>query len=371
MRTKLHLFILLSFFSAAFSGESENMHLGGAFLGVFNSFQQADRAESDPARRQFDLAANLDFSYRVHRRIRGVVQLQMGGGDGSVGFVGSSVTVTDLNLEIELTRKFLLTFGSFDTPFGLETPALTNNGDASNNSLLLNSLFYSAFAGTNVGTLNTIGLKGDLNCRFGTATLAITNGTDEEALNPDGNFGLVLRARSPHFWQRFTSGASFIFSDDQAFTGESGTGSRFSSWMLDGIIDSPAGHFLKAYYGRIAYGDRQPATEDQVSVWKIEGKYVIEKIYVAAKLSTWQPQDTNGNGTGISQKIPNPGYAVALGDVPQVADMAIHRWSAGGGVEINGSSILKLELFWEDYSPEVKGKSFDVYGALAALNVLF
>ena len=53
-----------------------------------------------------------------------------------------------------------------------------------------NPLLYTTFAGY-VGTLNTLGIMSNYNHSLFTATLQLTNGTAESALNDDGNFETV------------------------------------------------------------------------------------------------------------------------------------------------------------------------------------
>lgn len=182
-----------------FAQKEGEVRWGGAYLGLFDHLHQQSLPDTSGNRTKFDMAANLDISWQVRHNIRGAIQLQMGTGLGEVGFGLSQVIVTDLLIEIMLNKRAYLTVGSFDTPFGAETPFLTNNADVSANAFVLNTLFYGAFAGTNVGTLNTIGIKGEYLSKYGLISGAITNGTDELSVNDDGNFEIVLSVLSEKF----------------------------------------------------------------------------------------------------------------------------------------------------------------------------
>ncbi len=269
----------------SFGLDKKSIKVGGAYLGLVNSVNQQYQTENDPKRRQFDFAANLDFEWMLKDNIRGIIQLQTGSGAGSIGFAGPEVVVTDLNLEIDLHPRFTLTLGSFDTPFCLETNYLTNNGDGFSNALLLNSLFYSAFAGTNVGTLNTLGIKGVHSSRFGKLTAAITNGTEEVAYNPDGNFEIVLSACTEALINGLHLAGSFIASDDTSSSGVSGTESKYRGWIFDSRYHLTDNFYIDGFFGQFEYGDSKPSTVDIVTVWKTEVHYGRGPWHVAGRVS--------------------------------------------------------------------------------------
>ncbi len=365
------LLLIIMLLNSNYAGEMKVPQVNGAYLGVFNSLHQKDRLENDPRRTQFDFAANVDLDWQIHPQIQGKLQMQMSAGEGSLGFAGSSVTLTDLNLQFKPSQIFSLTAGSFDTPFGADTPYLTNNADASANPFILNSLFYGAFAGTNVGTLNALGLKADLFSKYGDFTAAITNGTDEAAFNPDGNFEFVISALSPSILNKIKLGTSFIFSKDSTVSGESGSESDFSGWLIDGIYNFQSNSFIKVYYGNIIYGDDKPQTKDDVNIWKIESKYSFKDYFFSGRVSAWEPDDDNADGSGISSSIPQPGFANPIGNLLPVIDQTIHRYQAGIGWNFSENLILKGEWFLDDYQNKVNGKSFNVNGIILTINSLF
>jgi len=215
---------------------SSDVHAGsvdfsGAFLGTVSLLDQEGRASSSHERRGFDFAANVDINWQLRDDLRGIIQFQGAPEGGHLGFV-DGLEITDLNIEYDLCPSVMLTAGSFDMPLGDQTNHLTNNGDPSGSPFLFNSLFYSAFAGTPVGTLNTLGIMGMFSTAAVELTAAVTNGTDEAADNPDGNIAGAVRAKiAPEELGGLSVTGSFLYSDDSERTGASGTQSEFMAYM--------------------------------------------------------------------------------------------------------------------------------------------
>ncbi|GAB4365053.1 MAG: hypothetical protein Kow0042_04010 [Calditrichia bacterium] len=372
------LFMTLLITNALFSTDYDKIKLEGAFLGAFNILNSEYRTGPDPYRRQFDFGANLDASWQLHHRIHGNIQLQMGSGGGSLGLAEEKIVVTDLNVEFRFSNKYLLTVGSFDTPIGADTPHLSNNADISQNALILNSLFYGAFAGTDMGTLNTPGIKGQVELTPGHLVLSITNGTDESAFNPDGNFGLVVAAETKPFFDRLKFAGSLIYSYD-AFQLDSlavGSGAKLQGWLIDGIYESGKSGGLRAYYGVLTYDDRISATEDDVQIWKLEGKLSRGRMSIAGRISGWIPDDHNRDSQGLSAAIPLPGYTRPVGqNAPEtilpVSDQEVRRYQFAAEVLLSEAVDVIAEFFWDDYQQETGGITFDVRGLIAAINVRF
>ena len=65
------------------------MYLTWAYLGVFNGFRQDDRLDTDPVRKQFDFALNLDLAWVFGSNVRGGAQLQGGTRGWGAGSPGS------------------------------------------------------------------------------------------------------------------------------------------------------------------------------------------------------------------------------------------------------------------------------------------
>ena len=375
MRFKFYLFgliILISFLSIHVKAEGlNNLQLSGSYLGMFNSLNPRNAPDTLSKNRQFDAAANLDILWKIHQKVKGNVQLQMGTGFGSLNFALSGVVVTDLNIEIEIHPKFQLTLGSFDTPFGADTPFLSNNASTLVNSFFLNTLFYGVFAGTDVGTLNTVGLKGYYINKYANLTAAITNGTDESSFNPDGNFGLVFSVLSAPVWGGFQGAFSYIYSSDSSKSGSSGTGSSFSGALIDAIYEYKSDAFIHSYFGMMVYDDKNSGTEDNVFIWKVEGRYPVFQGYVAVRVSTWIPKDVGSDSSAVSNIIPPAGTGWREGSLTQVVDQQVYRYQLGFGWPVIEDMYFKLELFLDDYLSKKEGIPYDITGFIVGLNANF
>lgn len=359
------------FISNANAQNAERLKLGGAFNSVFNVIRQENQQVDDARRQQFDLALNLDLQYSIRPNIHGYVQLQTGSGSGSLGLSGPELSVTDLNLEFDISPALQLTLGSFDTPFCLETQYLTNNGDGFSNALFLNSLFYSAFAGTNVGTLNTVGVKGTYVAPLAKFTVAVTNGTDESALNPDGNFGLVFSSCTQAIIPGLNLAASVIASDDTSAAGASGTRAKFRGWIFDSRYELSPEIFIHGFLGQFNYDDRLDLSKDKINVWKAEGRYGSSPWHLAARISGWMPAKSKGRTFFTSPFIPNPGFGIAQQENAPHPEQRIIRLQAAFGWHFTEDLLLKLEWFNDRYDGFELVRDFDVNGWILALNARF
>jgi hypothetical protein len=365
------LFILMGSAASVQAQKKGNLEISGNYLGMFNSLHPRNAPDTLAKNRQFDAAANLDVLWKIHHKIRGNIQLQMGTGFGSIDFAVSNVVVTDLNLEIEIHPKFVLTLGSFDTPFGADTPYLSNNASTLDNLFILNTLFYGVFAGTDVGTLNTVGLKGYYQSKFADLTAAVTNGTDESAFNPDGNFGFVISGLTAPILTVFQGGLSIIYSSDSSKAGSSGTASGFSGGMIDAIFNLDSTTFIKAYLGRMNYDDNRAVTDDHVIIWKIEGQYPISRGYLAARVSSWLPEVAGNDSSGVNVGLPPAGTGWRQSTIAQVTDQRVHRYQLGFGWPVISDMYLKAELFYDHYLTERSGIPYDITGFIMGLNAKF
>ncbi|UCD95061.1 MAG: hypothetical protein JSU69_03140 [Candidatus Zixiibacteriota bacterium] len=358
----------------------EDFEAGGAIFGVFNAIQQENRDDDDPRRNQFDFAANVDFGWKIQKNIAGFVQFQAGPGEGSLLFAGPEAVITDVNITFNFDDPDAsLTVGSFDTPFGEETRVLTNNGTSFGNAFVLNSLFYDAFAGSSVGTLNTLGIMGALSKGTVDLTLALTNGTEATASNPDGNYGIVgLIGFTPSTLDELRIAASFIYSNDRTLSGESGSEAEFTGWMAEGKYEFEKGFYGKGYLNHVIYGDDDSGTRDGVTSWMGEFRYGVEDWHIAARMSGWHPKDNNGDGSGISPFMPIPGFAEPKPEIPPgpgggtvLTDQSVRRIQIGGGLLVYENVLIKAEVFQDNYQHATNGESTDTEGFIAGLNVRF
>ncbi|MBD3217990.1 MAG: hypothetical protein GF310_06885 [candidate division Zixibacteria bacterium] len=357
-----------------FAQDEGDVDITGAYLGLFNILDQENSEDYSPSRNQFDLAANINFNWQIRENILGVFQLQGSPGEGSFGFPGSEVEITDLNVEFSFDDyDSKLTVGSFDTPFGMQTASLSNNGNSFGNPLLLNSLFYCAFAGAPMGTLNTVGAMGNYNHEYFDATLAFSNGTNESADNSDGGFEISGTAvgKIPVSEGELDFAFSYINSDDRSESGSNGTESDFSGFLAEGMFAPIEGAHVKGYYGMISYDDNDSDTDDDVNIWMAEGRYGREGWHLGVRISGWMPENDDGNGIGISEAIPNPGLAVQINGAIPYTDQKITRIQAGGGYMIVEDLIIKAELFLDNYDQSTLGDATDVQGVILGLNGRF
>ncbi|MCP5108195.1 MAG: hypothetical protein GY950_32715 [bacterium] len=353
--------------------EDKKFEIGGGLLGVFNIISHDNQPPTAPKKNQIDLAGNIDLRWNISSKVRVNIQFQGGPGEGNLGFAGSPPAMTDLNVELDLSEKFMLTIGSFDTPFGISTFSLSNNGDASPALFILNSLFYSGLAGTNVGTLNTVGIKAEWDSDIVHLSAAVTNGTNETAFNPEGNFEFVVLAETKPFFGGLYLGASYIKSKEYSDSGNSGSETDFSGWMVDVGYNYKKTLSVSGYYGMITYGDEYSWTDDDVLIWKAQVKlnFSNEKWFLAGRVSGWEPEAEDGDVEMVPFQIPRPGLYNDTDIMFPFPHRKINRFQAGFGYNFSENLVLRGEWIYDRYSASVLQGDMNTTGFLAALNVLF
>ena len=351
------------------------VNVGGTFLGGLNVLRQENRVQS---RDQFDYAANLDLEVALSERLEAVIQLQMSPGSGALGFPGPAAEVTDLNITYSCDKSDKwMTFGSFDTPFGQQVPFLSNNADTFSNALILNPLLYSALAGP-MGTLNTLGLMSYSPTKYGDITVAVTNGTDESASNPDGRFETVVSYKKELGAGRWSLGGSVMSTHDRSDSG-SGFNADLDAAIIDLHVNPNESWSFKTYFAQLNYEDGA-ATDDRVNAWSVEGKWTSQYtgLSIASRISAWQPQDSNGdrspNLDGEGNRInglPNPGMSVAQNGVAPVVDQNVIRYELGVTYGMAENMQFKAEVFYDQYDKKTAGESTNTPGALSYVNIAF
>ena len=330
----------------AISPESlEKLDINGAAVSTY-SYNQV----SGDTIAGFDLAANLDFSYQISDTYSAFVQLQGGAGNGNLGFVGPEVVVTDLSFSYA-KKQTEITVGSFDTPFGRQTYRLTNNGDTSGHPLLANDLLYSAFAGP-VGTLNTLGIKGQYTFKPFYVLGSVSNGTGESAFTQSNTFQSLLQIGSTTLIPHSQTSLSLLHSDDQKDPSSSTETNSFATelcgWLLDYSISPKPGIRSTVYFGELTYDDGISNTQDSVQVFMIEAEAAVKNFVGSARFSSWTPEDTSGNGAGMSEDLPSPGLSNQI-DRAALTDQKVTRIQLGVGHEIQPGLFLNLELLQDNY----------------------
>ena len=350
------LSILLSLITSQLIAiNNDNVNISGSYLGIFNSLSPTDQ------RTQFDFATNINVELTLAKNMTGIIQLQSGAGNGSLGFVGPSAQLTDINIQyMHPQSNSAVTIGSFDLPFGKGVNYLSNNGNTFQSPFILNSLTYSALAGP-IGTLNTLGIKLKNTISAFETTLALSNGTGEDANNSQKNFLYLASLGTSQLSDKLYVGATYTTSEDSQDSSNSSYQTNFSGWLVDLNIELTPQLSFKNHIGQLTYNDNNNTTKDDVSIAKSEIKYTIAPLFISGRYSHWQPLDSNGNSTGISADAINPGLSLAT-----ITDTSITRWQLGIGYEVNKNTIARADVIMDDYQ-----HGSDYKGIIIGLNSRF
>lgn len=337
----------------------EDVSLGGSYLGGVNYFKQGAGIRSG-----FDCAIKLDIGFQLSERISGGVQLQGGAGNGPLGFVGPEAAVTDLFINYTCDKGYDWTFGSFDTPFGADATRLTNNADATATPFILNPLLYSSFAGP-VGTLNTLGVMGQKAYDWGDITVALTNGTGENAVNDGNGFeGVLGYGKRGLFGGLLDMSATLLSSRDGDDAGNDDSDSfkvDLDAYVVDAAFNIDEDLTARVAVSRLSYDDGNSGTEDDVMAYSVEAIYLIgEDMDLGLRYSLWQPEDDNGSGAGMSTGISNPGLSTT-----GIADTSVQRLQAALTIAMEENVDLKTEVFLDqsDAGSDVGGIAIYLNGS--------
>ncbi|MBZ0266376.1 OprO/OprP family phosphate-selective porin [bacterium] len=355
--------------SLAFSMDMIEPEISATGIGMFSTinydFEGIDK-DSDSG---FDFGLNIDFNWILSEHFEFGFQLQTGPGNGQYGIVGPGAELTDMYFNwYPDYYRLNFTLGSFDTPFGEETNHLSNNGDTFANDFILNPLLYSAFAGP-MGTLNTLGVMANWQYELFDASLAITNGTAEDANNGDGRFeitarGGVLLEEKAKFY------ASYMMSDDSQ-QDPTGFGKEFNGVLGEARINMVPSLELYANYGMLTYGDGDGTTHDNVSVMQGSVKYFNERMHIAGRISMWIPEADNGTGAFIAADFPNPGIIQPATGIGLSKDQTVTRLQIASGVSVSDNLMLKAEYYTDMYDGGDTGVENTAWGIIAGLNGTF
>jgi hypothetical protein len=206
---------------------------------------------------------------------------------------------------------------------------------------------------------------------MGQLTGAITNGTDESAFNPDGNFGFVLSGLSAPFWNSLIAGLSLIYSADSSKSGSSGTATDFSGVLFDALYVPEKDKFLKGYAGLMNYDDGNSTTKDDVWVWKLEGRYPVSRGYLAARVSAWLPSETGGDSLSSSTRIPEAGTGWRTRQIQPLGNQKVYRYQLGFGWPVVEDMYFKAETFYDYHAQKYESDVIDVLGIIVGLNAQF
>ena len=85
-----YLLIVFIFIFTFYGSSNDKVQIEGNLLSVFNSLNQKDQPENQARRTQFDVAGNVDVTWKISDKITGAIQLQSSVGEGSLGFASNS-----------------------------------------------------------------------------------------------------------------------------------------------------------------------------------------------------------------------------------------------------------------------------------------
>ena len=335
------------------------LQVRGTFMGMTNVLSQGSARRGG-----FDYALNLDLGYDLTTEWAFYAQFQTGPGGGVLGFAGPNTVITDVGLTFQVP-DLALTLGSFDTPFGLGTELLSNNGDGFANPVMVNSLMYGALGGP-VGTLNTLGIKVDWKQWGIDWTGCVNNGTGETAASGDDHLGWLVGGAMPVADTGWTVAGSYMSSDDRADAGIGGSTSfaaDFSGWLADASYQSSA-FVILGNVGSLRYDDHNSGTADDVSVGMAQGTWFVTPwFFTAAQWSFWRPTDADANGSHAL--LPNPGYG-GFDGLAIATDQRVERYQIGIGYLPAPVVLMKAVILKDDYQT-----ASDVWAVLGSLNLSF
>ena len=347
----------------------ENFSVCGSYIGAGYLIDQKNRAATDASRSRFDAAANIDVNWRLSEKVGGIVQFELGVGNSSVGYNGP-VNPGDIHAVLTPSSEIPLSFrlGSFDIPYGAERFHATGHADATNNSFHFNSLMGSALGTRPVSWGGTVGLLAEYTAGPFTIRGAITNGTSGDANNADGNAMYVGELGWLGLEDRLHLSGGYLHSDDRDPRGTTGLNADLRGWVSDARLDWNENTHLAGSYGRLQWGDDVGATRDDIDFWMAEAAWGLGDWQIAGRYSGWEPDDDNGNGTGMSSVLPNPGLAVSSGGVAVNVDQPVHRLQIGGRWRFAPNTYLKAEWFRDSYE---RTGGYDAEGTMVSVNGAF
>lgn len=330
---RLILYLWISLFATTLIAIdiTSDFSIDGHLLGIHSALYQNNNHKS-----AFDVASNLTVTYDLSKELKTTLQLQGGAGESNLGLQGPSMQVTDLSIEYQLDKTFTLCFGSFDTPFGQETHYLSNNADTFAEVFVLNDLSYEAFAGF-MGTLNTLGIKVEKRLPWADIIASISNGSGENAVNEDNNYGTVLQVASSKLLPKTRASFTYWKSDDTADQQSEQSNSfntNLDAWMLDAVFTHHS-HKFSGYLALFTFADNLAATNDKVSSYAVAYSYKWQKYQLGLRISQWTPKDHSGDGQGVSVGIKSPGL-----NTSRTIDDRCTRY------QVAFSYKLKKELLW-------------------------
>tara|TARA_A100001015_G_scaffold275930_1_gene333672 strand:+ start:2161 stop:3225 length:1065 start_codon:yes stop_codon:yes gene_type:complete len=331
---------------------TDQLSIGGAYLGVFNDFNKKQA--------QFDYATNINIEFDIAENLSGLVEFQSSPGNGSLGFEGPSAVVTDISLFYNLylnNHLTKITFGSFDAAFGYETQFLSNNADTFNNLYIINSLTYAALAGQ-VGTLNTLGIQAENKYKYVDLTTSISNGTSETAYNENKTFEHLVQFSTHSLIDGLRITGTYFKSDDSHDARDSfQTNLTAILYEVNYLMLNTFN--LKLKKADFIFDDQNSLTSDRVFSYEIELSYDKDPFFIGCRASLWRPQ-----GSVSSSDIPNPGLLNTISG-------RIDRIQLTGGIYLKENIVYKSEVIHEVYDTIAGVNITKNTGVITGFNIQF
>eukprot|EP01047_Picozoa_sp_COSAG01_P012245 COSAG01_NODE_547_length_15635_cov_102.896498_13_plen_358_part_00 len=357
MKNKLKLsllVILLSLVSVQALQITDELAVEGQFLSLLTHTKSKNSNQSG-----FDFAANLTYIYTVSAQLEAVMQWQSGPGKGVLGLVGPQNQLTDLSLTYRPNEASQYTFGSFDTPFGLETARLSNNAGTSGQVFIVNGLLYEALAGK-MGTLNTLGIKTEHDLDYLKVVAMLSNGTGENAVNQDGKFASLLQVSSQAICEGLETGLSLWHSDDASDLDPSDSKQLdVAAYLLD-LNYRYDQHLITTHYGQLTLEklSNTKSLKNKIDVASIAYQYQVQDWKLGLKVSSWRPK-IDAKQASIDT-LPKPGFA--SGDAKEKRQ----RFQLAASYAISEALHVMAEFGQDQYE-----QSENVNYALVGLNLAF
>ncbi|MDA3862509.1 MAG: hypothetical protein PF689_01425 [Deltaproteobacteria bacterium] len=378
----LCVLLLGSFFSSPSEAEDKTVdnilkritpHLSGhALLGAvkqgdLNTTLENAQGQSYDNYYHFNGLVNFGSTFKIAEDIYFGHMLHAGSGGDYLGFkADDKVVITDLYIQFDnfLLRNLSLTTGSYDIPFGEMTWYLTNNAYSIKNPFVANSLFYSMLGGNPVGTTNTVGLKAEYKTKNWGWLVSLSNGAQAGASNEDGNFALIGKV-DLHTAKFYKISINALHSDQRQsrlVTGDISDKLDMNNMISGGLLDlhldfkwRPVKLSFKGYGGWFRIADTANTSIFYTAMAQIKATF-WEKTYFALRASFWLPEDTDGDGQGISTSPYCVGHSCVWpslinepGISSPVMDQRVVRWQAAAGYWLKDNIKVKLSGFFDQY----------------------
>ncbi len=341
--------------------------LGAVKQGDLNTTLENAQGQSYDKYYHFNGLVNFGSTFKIADDIYFGHMLHAGSGGDYLGFkADDKVVITDLYFQFDnfLLKNLSLTAGSYDIPFGEMTWYLTNNAYSIKNPFVANSLFYSMLGGNPVGTTNTVGLKAEYKTKNWGLLFNLSNGAQAGASNEDGNFALIGKVdlHTAKFYKLSISGIHSDQRQSRLVTGDVSERLNMNNKISGGLLDlhldfkwRPVKLSFKGYGGMFRIEDMKTASTFYTGMAQIKAT-LWEKTYFALRASFWLPDDSDGDGLGISTSPYCVGHSciwpslINESDISSpVMDQRVVRWQAAAGYWVKDNLKVKLSGFVDQY----------------------